>query len=132
MKKWKIQHLDPEATKEVAFYFEDEDVQHEIKRILKLLASQKDPRKPDQGAGLIVDRIEHDAPTWFRVKVPRYALRIIFRLYVVRDEQVIELPFDELPNEGEERYIDITRIGRHPIIYGKELRQRYKRMKGDE
>lgn len=131
MPRWKIQHLDAEATQEVVFYFENEDVRAEIKRILRILAAQNDPRKPAKSSGLIVDRIEHDAPTWFRVKVPRYALRIVFRLLVVRDEKVIELPIDETAGEGEECYLDITCIGRHPTVYGKGLRERYKRVKGN-
>jgi hypothetical protein len=36
MPPWKINHLDEEATQEVVSYFQDEDVQHEIKRILRI------------------------------------------------------------------------------------------------
>jgi hypothetical protein len=126
--KWRLQHLDAEATQELRTYFADDDVQAEIKRILKILTDQDDPRKPSKSSGLIVDRIEFDAPNWFRVKVPRYALRIIFRLLVVRDDKVVELYPDELSSDDEERYIDITRIGRHPTIYGKGLRERYKKL----
>lgn len=131
MPKWKIQHVDEEATQEIAAYFTDEDVKFEIKRILRLLAWQDDPRNPAASASLIVDRIEYDAPTWFRAKVPRYAIRIIFRLLVIRDETVIELPPDENPIEGDECYIDITRIGRHPTVYRKGLRERYRKMEGN-
>jgi hypothetical protein len=106
-------------------------VKHEIKRILKHLSSQLDPRHPASSSGLIVDPIQYDAPTWFRVKVPRYALRIVFRLLVVRQEKISEISKDELPDAEEERYIDITRIGRHSTIYGKGLRERYRKQKGD-
>jgi hypothetical protein len=123
--------VDKEATQELIAYFSDDSVKMEIKRILKILAAQDDPRKPSKSAGLIVDRIEYDAPGWFRVKVSRYAIRIIFRLLIIRDEKVIELPPDENVLDDDECYIDITRIGRHPTVYGKGLRKRYKNIKGD-
>lgn len=126
--KWKIQHIDGEATQELLTYFSDEAVQAEIRRILKILASQDDPHTPATSSGLIVNRIEFDAPTWFRVKVPRYAIRIIFRLLVVRDNKIVELLTDEISSDDEERYIDITRIGCHPTVYGKGLRERYKKL----
>ena len=126
MRKWNISTLDKEAAQQVAFYFADEDVRAEIKRILNILSTHDDPRKPS--SGLIVGPIEHDAPGWFRVKVPRYALHIIFRLLVVRGDMVTEVPTDQLPSESEERYIDITRIGRHPDVYGKALREQYRKL----
>ncbi len=129
MAKWKVTYIDEGAARELMAFFENEDVGAEIKRIIKILASQSDPRRPSKSAGLIVDAIEHDAPGWFRVKVPRYALRIIFRLLVVRQEQIIEIKTDELVDETEERYIDITRVGRHPTVYGKNLRERYKQLR---
>ena len=124
--------MNEEATQEVVSYFQNDDVRHEIKRILHLLANQPDPRLLDKTAGLIVDPIEHDAPGWYRVKVPRYALRIIFRLLVVRGERILELTTDEMPAEDDEKYIDITRIGRHPNVYGQALRQRFQKLKGDK
>jgi len=131
MRKWKISTLDREAAQEVASYFADEDVKAEIRRILNLLASQDDPRNPAKGSGLIVNHIEFDAPGWFRVKVPRYALRIIFRLLTVDDEKILEVATDELPPAETERYIDITRAGRHPTVYGKGLRERFKKLRGN-
>ncbi|MEO8607227.1 MAG: hypothetical protein ABI690_05065 [Chloroflexota bacterium] len=128
MAKWKIQHTDDEATQEILTFFAQENVKDEIKRILKILASQDDPRRPVKQSGLIVNRIEHDAPTWYRVKVPRYAIRIIFRLLIVRNGAVIELAVDETTANEDECYIDITRMGRHPTVYGKALRERYKKI----
>jgi len=129
MTKWRVSYIDGDAARELLTFMENEDVGTEIKRIIKILASQHDPRRPSKTAGLIVDAIEHDAPGWFRVKVPRYALRIIFRLLVVRQEQIIEIKPDELVDRTEECYIDITRIGRHPTVYGKNLRDRYKQLR---
>jgi hypothetical protein len=77
---------------------------------MKLLASEADPRKPIKSSGLIVNRLEYDAPEWFRVKVPRYALRIIFRLLVIRDGRISQVALDELPGEHEERYLDIYEV----------------------
>lgn len=129
MSIWRISTLNDEAAQELIELFSNQDVRDETKRILKILASQSDPRKPSKSAGLIVNEIEHDAPGWFRVKVPRYAVRIVFRLLIVQEEKIIELALDELASENDERYIDITQAGRHPDIYGKRLRDRYKRMK---
>lgn len=129
MTKWRVSYLDGDAARELLTFMENEDIGAEIKRIIKILASQNDPRRPSKSAGLIVDAIEHDAPGWFRVKVPRYALRIIFRLLVVRQEQIIEIKPDEMVDNTDERYIDITRVGRHPTVYGKNLRERYKQLR---
>ncbi|MBA3874043.1 MAG: hypothetical protein H0X30_33335 [Anaerolineae bacterium] len=129
MANWKVTYIDEDAARELIAFFENEDVRDEIKRIIKILASQRDPRNPSKSAGLIVDAIQYDSPGWFRVKVPRYALRIIFRILVVRQQQVVEISPDELVDETEERYIDITRIGRHPDVYGKGLRERYRQLR---
>lgn len=130
MSDWHITTLDEEARQELLQFMANEDIKHEVRRILKMLASQRDPRQPAKSSSLIVNPIEYDAPGWFRVKVPRYALRIIFRLMVVRDDQAIELKPDEIPDEQIERFIDITRVGRHPDVYGKALRERYKKLGG--
>ncbi len=49
---------------------------------------------------------------------------------VVREDQAIELKPDEVPDEQVERFIDVTRVGRHPGVYGKALRERYKKLGG--
>ena len=133
MSAWRITTIDREASQEVAFLFQKEEVKAEIKRILKLLASQVDPRKPSKSAGLMVNRMEHDAPQWFRVKVPRYAIRIVFRLMVARNELAIEISATEPISEKDtERYIDITHAAYRKEAYGERLRQRYKRMHGED
>ena len=70
MKQWKLRHTTDATTLELTFLFQSEDVRDEIKRILELLASQDDPRRPMPSSGLIVDELEFDAPGWFRVKIP--------------------------------------------------------------
>ena len=136
MTNWIIAFYDHESSEQLAklFYNQqgkyDEDIRNEINRILNLLASQNDPRHPSKSTGLIVDELEHDAPGWFRVKVGRYAIRVIFRLLVLRRGKLLKLPIDELPGEDEKKYIDIVRLGRHPDVYGKGLRDRYKKLGG--
>jgi hypothetical protein len=133
MSAWRITTIDHEASQEVAFLFRQEDVKHEIRRILKLLAAQADPRKPPKSIGLIVDRMNYDAPGWFRVKVPRYAIRIVFRLMIAMDEAAVEIKAGEpIPEEAAERYIDITHAAYRKDAYGEKLRQRFRRMRGDD
>jgi len=94
--RWFVTRLEEDAASEVAFLFQNDNVKDEVERILKLLASQDDPRKPSDSSGLIVDGIENDAPGWFRVKVPRYGIRIIFRVLVIRGRHTIDLGSGEL------------------------------------
>lgn len=70
--EWKIRYILKDATTEVAFLYQNEDVKKEVKHILKILSEQDDPRQPSVSSGLIVDEVEFDAPSWFRVKIPRY------------------------------------------------------------
>jgi hypothetical protein len=129
MAHWKVTVLDEEAAKEVASYFADENIKHEVTRILKRLSEQPDPRRVATASGLIVNRIEHDAPTWYRVKVGRYAIRVIFRILIVEDEIIRELGVFDPILDDLERYLDVVRIGRHPTVYGKPLRERYRKLK---
>lgn len=130
--KWKLRHIAEEATIEVAFLFQNPDVEVEIKRILKILMTQDDPRQPDPISGLDVSELVDDAPGWFRVKVPRYGIRIVFRLMVVRGERGIELKrLQRVPENFENYYIDITQAGYRKNVYGEELRRRYRRLRGE-
>ena len=127
MKRWKLRHSTEAATLELAFLFQSESVKYEIKRILDVLASQSDPRSPDLSSGLLVDEVEFDAPGWFRVKVPRYGIRIVFRLLIVREEQLIEIGAREaIDATVVERYIDIMQAAYRKDAYGAELRNRYR------
>jgi hypothetical protein len=118
------------AAEEVASLFEREEVKDECRRILRLLAAQKDPRQPDALSGLIVDPLEYDAPGWFRVKVPRYAIRIVFRLLIARgNEPVIDIGTGEL-QEYDQGSIDIVHADYRKAAYGATLRRRYRRLRG--
>jgi hypothetical protein len=131
--KWAISHATDEATKDVASLFEDEDIQAEIFRILKILRMQDDPRIPKPSSGLIVNELERDTPKWFRVKVPRYAIRIVFRLLIIRDEHLIELKSkDPVPNDDKEKYIEIMQARFRKDAYGEELKRRYRKYSSDE
>jgi hypothetical protein len=126
-KRWKIRITTAEATTEVAFLFQNEDVEQEVRRILRLLAEQADPRQPSPSAGLIVDELAYDTPGWFRVKVPRYGIRLIFRLIVVKGEAWIEVKrMDPVPDDQEEYYLEIMQAGYRKDVYGEELRRRYR------
>jgi hypothetical protein len=131
-KSWKIRHLFDEATIEIMFLFQSADVQAEIKRILRLLVQQPDPRRPPLSSELIVDELDQDAPGWFRVKVLRYGIRIVFRLVIVRQGRMVELGrLEPVPNDADEYYIDIVQAGYRKDVYGEELRKRYVRRQSD-
>jgi hypothetical protein len=131
MAKWLfITHLDDEATQEVASLFaESEDVADEVRRILFMLADEDDPRRPRKHP-LIVGAMKHEAPGWFRVKVGRYAMRIVFRLAVFEGARLLEVRGFEPIEPHAVGVIDITRAGRHPTVYGKGLRGRYRKLTG--
>jgi hypothetical protein len=48
-----------------------------------------------------------DAPLWFRVKIPRYAIRLVFRLLVVRGKHTVDLGNHPL-KDTDKGSIDIT------------------------
>jgi hypothetical protein len=131
-RKWIVTKLNDEAAKEVASLFENEDVRADVERILKLLAQQDDPRLPDPTAYLIVAPVRHEAPTWYRVKVPRYAIRNVFRLLAVKDGHVMDITTDDALDKYEERYIDIMQATFRSAAYGAALRRRYRREHPDE
>lgn len=128
MPQWRITHILDEATTEIAFLFQNDEVKREIKRVLQILTEQDDPRSPADESGLIVDELEYDAPGWFRVKIPRYGIRIVFRLIIVLSAEPIELgQLDSVPDEVTEKYLDITQAGYRKDVYGEELRRRYRK-----
>ncbi len=129
--RWYVTHLDSEAAQEVASLFEEgENVEHEVKRLLRLLANEEDPRSPKNKTELDVREVEHDAPGWYRLAIHRYAIRVVFRLIVVRRGRGIDLGNQALL-EGDRGAIDIARAKhRSDNPYGRELRQRYKRLRG--
>jgi hypothetical protein len=131
-RKWEISVSGDDAAKEVTSLFETEHVRSECLRILDLLASQADPQNPDSAFGLIVARLERDAPKWYRIKVPRFAIRIVFRLVVIRNNQPIEISRAELARDQDEKYIDIIQDAYRSQAYGKALRERYRQMRSEE
>ncbi len=126
-RSWKVRVLIEEATLEVAFLFANQDVKDEVQRILKLLSSQDDPRSPLASSGLDVSELD-ETPAWFRVKVPRYGIRVVFRVLIVRDNRLLNIlrdkPLPE-PQETDKNYIEVMQMGYRKDVYGKELRRRY-------
>jgi hypothetical protein len=62
------------------------------------------------------------------VKIPRYGIRIIFRLLYVQDEILIEIQRNQvIPNNNKELYIEIMQAGYRKDVYGEELRRRYRK-----
>jgi hypothetical protein len=92
------------------------------------LCEQADPRNPKKSLGLIVDEVEHDSPGWFRVKVPRYGIRIVFRLLIVRNNVIVEIKRNEpVPSDTDEKHIEIMQATYREEAYGDELKRRYRK-----
>jgi hypothetical protein len=128
MALWSVRATRDDANRELMVFLENEDWRKEIRRILKLLSEQPDPRSFNEEIGLIVDEIMYDSPNWYRVKVPRYGMRIIFRLLVVTGNplQPFELESSQpVPTGMDEYFIDLIQIAFRKDSYGAELRRRY-------
>jgi hypothetical protein len=126
-RSWKVRVLIEEATLEVAFLFADQDVKREVNRVLQRLAAQEDPRSPSLASGLDVAELD-EAPGWFRVKVARYGIRVIFRLLIVRNNRFLPVHRDKpLPElqEDDRHYIEVMQMGYRKDVYGRELRRRF-------
>ncbi|MCU0511605.1 MAG: hypothetical protein MUE40_03450 [Anaerolineae bacterium] len=68
-----------------------------------------------------------DAPGWFRVKIPRYGLRVVFRLLLVAGEPaaIFEVAPAEAIPAVTEKYLEIMQISFRKDACGAELRRRY-------
>jgi hypothetical protein len=131
--KWVTSFATDEAATEVAFLFQDEDIKAEILRILAILADEQDPRSPRPSTGLLVAEVEFDSPHWFRVKILRYGIRIVFRLLIFQEDELRELKASEkLPDGIEEAFIEIMQANYRKDVYGEELRRRYRKYHLDE
>ena len=131
---WRVLYHNQEAADEVASLYSsesrkyDEDRDHEVWRILNMLAACTDPRRPGKQSNLLVTEI-HSMSGWYRMKISRYAARVLFCLTVIRGERMIFLPDPELPLDDEQGVILITGAGRHVDtggVYGPHMRERYK------
>jgi hypothetical protein len=126
-RQWKARVVIEEATIEVAFLFTNEDVKFEMSRILKMLAAYDDPRTVPTSSGLDVTELE-EMPGWFRVKVARYGIRVIYRLVIIRENRLLTIERNKpLPEHqtGDECYVEVMQAGYRKDVYGKELRRRY-------
>ncbi len=128
-RKWKVSYSTEEAAQEVAFLFVDADRQHAIKRVLAALAAQDDPRSPQQSSDLKVGELVEDAPGWFSAAVPRYAIRLVFRLLILKDNKLTEIGrYETVSESAVEYWIEIMRAGFIGEVYDPtELRQRYRK-----
>ena len=84
-----------------------------------MLVQQPDPRHPHLSSELIVDELDQDAPGWFRAKVPRYGIRIVFRLIIVQQGIMVELRrLEPIPDDADEYYVDIVQAGDRRVLPG--------------
>lgn len=119
---------------EVAFLFTNPDVKSEVNRVLQTLAAEEDPRSPSLSTGLDVMELDR-AAGWFRIKVGRYGIRVIFRVLIVRGRQFLAVQRDKpLPayRSGDQCYIEVMQAGYRKDVYGKELSRRYWKYRSDE
>ena len=130
MSKWTVTRALPEAAKQVASLFEDPNVKAEIERILHLIAERELPIKDfttEAGEKISITHLDIDAPNWYRVRILKYWIRIVFRLMVVRHGKAVELEHNELP-DAENRFLDITWAGYKTDSTYREVRGVYKKL----
>jgi hypothetical protein len=125
--KYRISRLDKEASEELAFLFTDLDIEAEIRRLLKILADEADPRRP-ASPHVDVKHLDREAEHWYRLTIGRYGLRLIFRLLFTEGEIVYQYRHGEAIQPERENYIDIVRAGPRATVYGKGLRERHKKL----
>lgn len=135
MKKWRVKYT-KEAGADLGFFINQQPgIWDEIKRIISLLSEEDDPRHP-QNAELNVEMIEHDAPGWWRVQIGKpgpFWLRLVFALMGTRHNKEVEIEQRDKADEfNEPRSILITDVCFRKDAYGKRLRQRYQKIKGDK
>ena len=129
MTNWKVIYT-REAGLDLGFFIEKyPKIWEEIRRVMKLLAQEDDPRHPKNPA-LKVARIEHDAPDWWRIYVGEpgpFWVRVVFTLIGTRSGEEIEIGLREQVAEFEAPYfIEITDAVFREKAYGKRLRDRFK------
>jgi hypothetical protein len=127
--KWKIVYT-REAGLDLGFFIEKHPrIWEEIRRIIKLLSEEDDPRHP-KNSELNVAQIEYDAPGWWRIYVGNpgpFWVRVVFTLIGTRSGEEVEIELRERADEFEAPYIiEITDVVFRENAYGKRLRDRFK------
>lgn len=126
MSKWRLRFANEKAADEAALLFEDAGIKAECQNLLKLLAEEENPGKP-LSSKLDVKHLEHDAPNWYRLRVDRYKIRIIFSLIYAENEGIIEYIYSEAIFDNAENYVGIQLIwyrGKNTYI---EARRRWRK-----
>lgn len=129
MSGWGIKYT-PEAENDLGFFIDKHPrIWKEIRRIMRLLAEEDDPRHP-KNKELNTAKVEYDGPGWWRVYVgdpgPLW-VRVVFTLIATRNGAEIEIGELEYVTEFDDpRYIEITDVVFREKAYGKRLRDRFK------
>ncbi len=142
MGKWSVIPANQQAADEAALLFKDQDIKHHCNTTLKLLAQEDDPTNPKHVSlnteDVNVGRIEHDAPTWYKLRVQwdrkaedgrtvKVRIRILFSLGYVKDEHLIEYQYREPPLDDTENCIAIEQIGYRSANTHIEARRRWRK-----
>jgi hypothetical protein len=126
MSKWRLRFASDEAADEAASLFENAEVKAECLRLLKLLAEENNPAKP-QNSELNVRHLEHDAPNWYRLRIDRYKIRIIFSLIFGENEQIIEYIYGEAIFDDAENYLRLQLLAYRSKYTYIEARRRWRK-----
>ena len=124
MSKWKFVARTKEASEQLAFLLENSKTEVEVRRLLRLLANEDDPRKPSH-KDLNVVRTRHEAPKWYRLKISSGNVRIAFRLQQSKGRKSITYDVDENIWSDRENLIDIVKAGYRTPTFYVELRRLY-------
>ena len=126
MSKWRIRFANDKAADEAALLFENEEVKKECQSLLKLLVEEDNPGKP-LNPRLNVKRLEHDAPNWYRLRVDKFKIRIIFSLIYGENNRIVEYIFGEAIFADAENYIGVHMIWYRTKYTYIEARRRWRK-----
>lgn len=106
--KWEIAYRDKETRTKLVSLLLDETIGAAVKRALRLLIEEDDPRHPTNDE-LDVIHLADDAPNWFRLKLvdkPELNHRLFFRMIWLDGKKPVEYAVDQLFYEDADNYIE--------------------------
>ncbi|HVU13372.1 MAG TPA: hypothetical protein VHD90_18970 [Phototrophicaceae bacterium] len=140
MSKWSIIPANDEAAVEAASLFENQEIKRHCMRALNALAKETNPAEP-QNMALNVKWVEHDAPSWYRLRIEwnqeteegnliKVTMRIFFSLAYASGRRLVEYQAHELPFDNTDNYIRIEQIGHRTADTYREARRRWRKAHG--
>jgi hypothetical protein len=127
MSNWRFTIKTKEAGDELASFLANPQIGPELRNQMRRLASENDPRKP-QSKELDVEWLEHDCPTWYRLKIDDS--RMIFSLWQQRQGESREYEDREGIWTDCENTINVEQVSYRTEDTYREARRRWRRSRG--